>query len=165
MPTQIRKRDLIFPGDSSETRWIKVGNLPKRPAAVRKLYEDFAVVKEGRYLCPVSFDRLTPSWYLNDSDDPNVCCVDGYDFRALRDIEPGEELSVDSSTYSQHAPFKFDRPGRDLSNDKKRPILRKSDRTGSLAPLTQGANEFLICPPPRNPVRNSADSWLCLCTR
>jgi FRG domain len=117
---RIRKGNLLFPGDSSEARWIKAGDLPKRPAAVRKLYEDFSVVKNGRYLCPVSFDRLTPSWYLNDSDNPNVCCVDGYDFRAIRNIEPGEELSVDSSTYSQHEPFTLDRPGRGSSKHRNR---------------------------------------------
>ena len=118
---RIRKGSPIFPGDPDELRWIQAERLPKRPAAVRKLYEDFAVVEDGRCLCPLSFDRLTPSWYLNDSDHPNVCCVEGYDFKALRDIEPGDELSVDSTTYSKHKPLKLDTSSKTARKRKKRP--------------------------------------------
>jgi hypothetical protein len=85
------------------------------PAANKQLtqfYDDFAVVKNGkdgrpeRYGCPRRFDCLTTSWYLNDpkpGDRPNVRCDENYDFLALRDIKEGEELTVDSTTYSDHA--------------------------------------------------------------
>lgn len=49
------------------------------------------------------------SWYINDprpNEKPNVICDENYDFRALRDINEGEELTVDSSTYSDHAKAK-----------------------------------------------------------
>jgi len=46
------------------------------------------------------------SWYINDpkrGQKPNVVCDGNYDFRAARDIKEGEELTVDSTTYSDHA--------------------------------------------------------------
>jgi SET domain-containing protein len=49
------------------------------------------------------------SWYINDprsGEKPNVICNESYDFRAVRDIKEGEELTVDSSTYSDHAKVK-----------------------------------------------------------
>jgi hypothetical protein len=55
----------------------------------KKLYEDFAVLKDGRYGCPRNFNQLTPAWYLNNSNSPNVRCDDHYDFFALRDIKEG----------------------------------------------------------------------------
>jgi hypothetical protein len=49
------------------------------------------------------------SWYLNDpnlGEEPNVQCIDNYEFKALRTIQRGEELTVDSKTYSDHAKSK-----------------------------------------------------------
>jgi hypothetical protein len=45
------------------------------------------------------------SWHLNDpisGEMPNVNCNADYEFVASRDIESGEELTVDSHTYSDH---------------------------------------------------------------
>jgi SET domain-containing protein len=52
---------------------------------------------DGEYI-PESFVRMSLSWYLNHSDNPN-CCIDerGY-CRVLRCIESGEELTIDYST-------------------------------------------------------------------
>jgi len=91
-------------------RWLKAESLPKA-AALREFYERFAVVKkdkDGRpkwYGCPRNFNRLTMSWYINDpkpKDKPNVGCDENYDFRAYRDIKRGTELTVDSTSYSDH---------------------------------------------------------------
>lgn len=112
---RIKKRTPIFSGDSDELRWVKVQDLPKEKA-IRKLYDDFAIIRIGagdrptRYGCHQNFHRLSISWYINDpkpGDKPNVICdPDNYEFRALRDIEPGEELTVDSNTYSDHGKLK-----------------------------------------------------------
>ncbi len=64
------------------------------------MYEDLAVQKDNWLGCPTNFNRLTMSWYLNESKRPNVRCDSNYDFFALRAIRPGEELTVDYSTYS-----------------------------------------------------------------
>jgi len=97
----VRRGTKIFSGDIDEMIWIKKEELGRLPRKVRQLYEDFAVLKDERYGCPVSFNRLTPSWYSNHSKDPNVFCDENYDFVALRNIKPGEELTVDYSTYGE----------------------------------------------------------------
>jgi hypothetical protein len=112
---KIRRGTPLFVGDNDEMVWVEEDRLPRAPRSVRKLYDDFAVIKtvqkgkngrKGRYYgCPLSFNRLTVSWYLNEppkSVEPNVRCdPSSYEFLALRDIEPGEELTVDYSTYSE----------------------------------------------------------------
>jgi len=104
---RIKRGMELFRGDCKEMVWKEKSDLPRSPRAIRKLYDDFAVIKtddEGkktRYGCPMNFNRLTPSWYLNCSRKPNVRCDEDYNFFALRDIERGEELTVDYSTYSE----------------------------------------------------------------
>lgn len=89
-------------------RWVEVDDLPK-PKQLRRFYDDFAIWKKGRCGCPKHFQRLTMSWHLNDptkGQKPNVECDANYEFRALRNIKAGEELTVDSGTYSDHSEFK-----------------------------------------------------------
>ena len=75
----------------------EVENLPPH---MKQLYDDFAVLDNGIYYCPKSFNEITPSYFLNHSKKPNVeCRKPEYIFFSLRDIEPGEELLVDYDTY------------------------------------------------------------------
>ena len=103
----IRKGTKLFVGDNAEMVWVNKKDVPRAPKSIRKLYEDFPVIRtdprdgETRYGCPLSFNRLTMSWYLNESEDPNVECDEFYNFRATKDIEPSEELTVDYSKYSE----------------------------------------------------------------
>jgi hypothetical protein len=98
---QIQKGAKLFTGDVDEMIWIEKDELGVLPKRIQELYNDFAVLRNGRYGCPLSFNRLTPSWYLNNSKTPNVRCDENYDFVARRTIRPGEELTVDYSTYSE----------------------------------------------------------------
>jgi len=101
---KIPKGTSIFPDDSDAMVWVEEESLSKLPKAIRKLYDDFSIIKGKKYACPPTFNRLTPAWYLNESKKPNVACNNQYDFFALRDIQAGEELTVDYSTYSDPAP-------------------------------------------------------------
>ncbi len=105
---RIKKGTNLFPGDNDEMIWVERNKLPRVPRSVKKLYDDFAVRntdkedKKTRYGCPTNFNRLSIAWYLNhDAAHPNVRCDEYYNFSALRDIEPGEELTVDYKTYSE----------------------------------------------------------------
>ncbi len=113
--SKIKKGTPLFPQESDEMLWVEAGRLPK-DKQLRQLYDDFAVVRNGKdgrpkeYGCPRHFQCLTMSWYLNDpklGEKPNVWCDPerDYEFLALRNIKEGEELTVDSNTYSDHARF------------------------------------------------------------
>ena len=102
---QIKKGTNLFSDDSDEIVWIDEKEIATLPEELKKLYDDFAIIKKGRYGCPPSFNRLTMSWYLNDTDFPNVAVDDDYNMSALRDIEKGEELTIDSSQFSEQ-PYK-----------------------------------------------------------
>jgi SET domain-containing protein len=96
----IKKGTYVFHGDDSELVWVNAAKVRSLPKEIRRLYEDFAVKKGNLYGCPDSFDHLTPTWFLNHSDNPNVASDEEYRFYALRDIKTGEELKVDYRTYS-----------------------------------------------------------------
>ena len=85
--------------------WVDEGQIVNLPDELKKLYEDFAIIEDKRYGCPSNFNLLTMSWYLNDSDNPNVSVDGEYNMFALRDIETGEELTIDSSKFSEQ-PYK-----------------------------------------------------------
>jgi hypothetical protein len=68
--------------------------------SMRRLYDDFAIIKGEIYGTPLSFNRLTPAWYIQDSKSPNMECDEDYDFCALRNIRSGEELTVNYDTFS-----------------------------------------------------------------
>ena len=108
---KIKKNTEVFVGDSDEMVWVEHRHVPKKPLPVRELY-DFAVIKDARYGCPPTFNRLTMSWYINHSNRPNTRCTSEYDFIALRDIKRGEELTVDYSTYNDPPGLNFRKPKR-----------------------------------------------------
>jgi hypothetical protein len=102
---KIKKDTALFAGDNEEMLWISESLLPKAPKEIRRLYDDFAAINDKRYGCPPTFNRLTMAWFINEpkaGKRPNVGCdPQTYDFFALRDIESGEELTVDYSKYSE----------------------------------------------------------------
>jgi SET domain-containing protein len=101
----IKKGTYIFPEDQQRIVWIDESQVRRAPAALARLYKDFAIIRGRKYGVPSHFDRLTPAWYLNESKSPNVAIDKSYRFYALRYIRRGEELTVDYDSYS-------DRPAR-----------------------------------------------------
>src|SRR5580698_3122251 len=97
---QIPKGKFMFEDDDEPFVEVPERFVKQMPGETRKLYEDFCVLKDGNYLCPVSFNKLNPSWFLNHSATPNVGTNAEIQFYALRDIEAGEELVADYNSYS-----------------------------------------------------------------
>jgi hypothetical protein len=97
---RIPKNTRLFAGENEEIVWIDEAKLPKDPA-VRELYSDFAVTRDGWLGCPPSFNRLTPAWFMSTSAKPNTRLDENYDFYALREIPAGDELSVDIPAFKR----------------------------------------------------------------
>jgi hypothetical protein len=98
----ISKGDYIFEPDESPTVFVPSVEIVGLSTEVRRLYKDFCVLKEGIYECPSNFNQLTPSWYLNHSNTPNVAPDASLKFFAIRPIKVGEELTADYRTYSDN---------------------------------------------------------------
>jgi FRG domain len=98
---RIPKGTRVFAGENEEVCWMDKGALPKS-GPLRKLYDEFAIIKGDLYGCPTSFNRLTPAWFMKDSKKPNTRIDENYDFYTLREIAPGEELTVNFVTFSDN---------------------------------------------------------------
>ena len=108
----IPKGTNIFGGDVVKMVWIDRNKVKHVDPEIKKLYNDFCVIKGDKYGCPVNFNSMTIGWYLNHSKtNPSVGITKSYDFVALRNIKKGEELSTDYATFNE-PPEKKLRPGR-----------------------------------------------------
>ena len=97
----IPKGTYVFVGDNEELCWIEASETRRLQKEVRGLYEDFCVLRNGRYGCPRSFNVLTPAWYVNHSDDPNLAADANLDFFTTRRIKKGEELTLNYQSQSE----------------------------------------------------------------
>ncbi len=102
--TDIKKGAPLFEPDNEEMVWIDSARISGLPKEIRKLYLDFGPLKDGKYGVPTSFNKLTVSWYLNESKTPNVGCDENFKFCAAADIKAGDELTVDYDQYSVRPP-------------------------------------------------------------
>jgi hypothetical protein len=96
----------LFEFDNTEMVWVNANEIMNLPEKLKKMYDDFCVVKENQtlYGCPANFNQLTMAWYMNHSKQPNVQADDEYNFFALRSINEGEELTIDYSKFSEISP-------------------------------------------------------------
>ena len=90
----------IFEPDESEMITVNTEAINDLPDAIRQLYQAFCPVSQRKFQCPLSFNNLTPSWFLNHSSEPNVAADEDLKFYALRNIAVGEELTSDYRTYT-----------------------------------------------------------------
>ena len=103
----IPKGTNIFSNDQLGVRWCDQAQIDKSVSSDpehRRLYNDFCILKEGKYGCPINFNSISVGWYLNEprpADEPNVYANDNYDFFAKRDIKAGEELTTIYSAFSE----------------------------------------------------------------
>ncbi|HEY0795458.1 MAG TPA: SET domain-containing protein [Acidisarcina sp.] len=94
----------VFGTDDGELIEVTDQEARVLPPELRELYTDFCVLRNDNFKCPTTFNSLTPSWYLNNSKDPNVASDIDLKFYAIRDIKAGEELTADYKSYSDNNP-------------------------------------------------------------
>jgi hypothetical protein len=99
----------IFAYDRVPLVWVDRAELDRAglTEAERALYRDFGINRGETIGCPANFHNLTPGWYLNEpepGDSANVSTPDGLTFLAARDIEEGEELTIDYESFSEPPP-------------------------------------------------------------
>ncbi len=70
---------------------------------IKTLIDDFFVIeKDGTVQIPASgLNGMDISFYVNNSDHPNLKTERGFSFVTTRVIHPGEELTVAYSTYDE----------------------------------------------------------------
>ena len=70
---------------------------------IKKMIDDFFVIeKDGTVRIPASgLNGMDTSFYVNNSDHPNLETKEGFLFMTTRTIQPGEELTVAYSTYDE----------------------------------------------------------------
>jgi SET domain-containing protein len=83
----------VFSG-AAPTRKIRLAEAKRNPV-LAKFVEFFAVASNGWVYIPASFSAMPVGWYLNHSDSPNACHDEGYRYYASRDIDEGEEITID----------------------------------------------------------------------
>ena len=79
---------------------------------VRRMYFDFCPTVNGHFIAPIDFNQLTMSWYMNHSTSPNVQGDENLEFISCRPIAAGEELTIDYSRFSEHAPAHWNTSGK-----------------------------------------------------
>ncbi len=96
----------LFGNDTVEMAWTPKAVLEAAHLSheERLLYHAFGVARGDLVGTPVNFHNLTPGWYLNEPSEGETANVEvdgSLHFRAVRDIDHGEELLVDYDTFSE----------------------------------------------------------------
>jgi hypothetical protein len=90
----------VFQGEDERVVWVSRAYVRRLRPAIRRLYEDFAMLWGKRLGVPRTLNMLSVGWYLNHSETPNVEADDDGRFHALRKIRKGEELTADYRTFA-----------------------------------------------------------------
>lgn len=95
----------VFGTDQREIRWVKSSELATLQLTPfqQRFYDDFAIRRDGLLGCPADFNQLSPGWYVNEpasGTSPNLVANATYELIAAREIEEGEELTVEYASFS-----------------------------------------------------------------
>jgi SET domain-containing protein len=97
----IARNELVKIWDGEDSRWISEKRAHASPQAT--LIKRFGIRVRGGYWTPVDFLRISTGWYMNHSEKPNLGSDDGdVTYYALRNIKPGEELTIDYRRMDDH---------------------------------------------------------------
>lgn len=94
----------VFAADQRPISWVPARLLddPSLDEYQRAFYRDFAIRRGAELGCPSNFNLLTAGWYVNEprmGDEPNLTSSAEFELIAVRDIAPGEELTIRYSAF------------------------------------------------------------------
>jgi len=97
----IKKDELVRVWDGKDSRFIPAARAHASPQV--QLIKRFGIRTARGYWVPLDFLRISTGWYMNHAADPNIGSDDGdVTYYALRDIEAGEELTMDYRLMDEH---------------------------------------------------------------
>jgi SET domain-containing protein len=92
--SMIKRGEFVRVWSPEDSRWVPLKKAHASPH--KKLFQRFGIRTSGGYWAPIDFLRISVGWYMNHSEMPNLQSDDGdVTYFALRDIEPGEEVTID----------------------------------------------------------------------
>jgi len=102
--TAIKAGANVFAADQRPISWVPASLLqdPSLDDFQRSFYRDFAIRRGEQLGCPSNFNLLTVGWYVNEpapGEEPNLGSTPQFELIALRDIAPGEELTIRYSSF------------------------------------------------------------------
>jgi hypothetical protein len=68
---------------------------------VPEYFQQYCSDRGDTLLCPIDFGQMHVGWHLNHSSTPNAIRDDGYKWYAARDIQEGEEITIDYNTLEE----------------------------------------------------------------
>ena len=89
----------LFGDERSEKLESRTRALP--PELVPAEFRDYCIVREDKLLCPLDFGEMPVGWNLNHSPEPNASRDAGYHWIAARNIEKGEEITIDYNSLEE----------------------------------------------------------------
>ena len=98
---RIRKGEYVRVWAPEDSRFVPLKKAHASPH--RKLFLRFGIRTRNGYWAPANFLRISVGWYMNHSEDPNLQSDDGdVTYYAIRDIRPGEEVTMDYRRMDEH---------------------------------------------------------------
>lgn len=103
----------LFGDAGGESRGARIFVKSEVPEVFRQYCLDYG----DRLAGPKDFGAIPVGWHLNHSDTPNGVHDEKYDYFALRDIEAGEEITIDYNSLGEPEKVKEDYYSRRIERD------------------------------------------------
>ncbi|HEU4677422.1 MAG TPA: SET domain-containing protein [Candidatus Paceibacterota bacterium] len=75
---------------------------------VPEQFREYCADRGEKLLCPADFGQMAVGWYLNHSREANAIPDEDYKWYAARDIEAGEEITIDYNSLGEPAEARED---------------------------------------------------------
>lgn len=80
---------------------IDLRSLVRKKDEIPLVFRDYCIDHGAELICPNDFGQMHIGWYLNHSYTPNTYPDADYKWYALRDIQMGEEITIDYNSLNE----------------------------------------------------------------